>query len=209
MSGPRRPRGASLRAPGARPARAASQELAGGLGVAGSPRTLVDAPSHAAGRGLPHPYGTSPARNRSVVSVAVAMHEEHAAGCRFLCPHAAPILIVQPASAAATHHAGSCRISGDFAVCVASGNATGGIKNIYAHVSASPNQTVDVSWSMVCVKGSGAASKSGSFTATTSIRRYLKMPFFRPRSCSVATSAQLSGSGSLHVWNTYHRVNGT
>jgi len=94
----------------------------------------------------------------------------------------APILIVQPASAAV---------------------------NIYAHVSASPNQSVDVSWSMVCVKGSGAASKSGSFTATTPIRRYLKMPFFRPRSCSVATSAQLSGSGSLHVWNTYHRVNGT
>ena len=72
----------------------------------------------------------------------------------------APILVVQPASAAVTHHAGSCRISGDFAVCVASGNATGGIKNIYAHVSASPNQSVDVSWSMVCVKGSGAASKS-------------------------------------------------
>ena len=112
----------------------------------------------------------------------------------------APILVVQPASAAVTHHAGSCRISGDFATCVASGNATGGIKNIYAHVSASPNQSVDVSWSMVCVKGSGAASKSGSFTATTPIRRYLKMPFFRPRSCSVATSAQLSGSGSLHVW---------
>ena len=120
----------------------------------------------------------------------------------------AAILVVQPASAAVTHHAGSCRISGDFAVCVASGNATGGIKNIYAHVSASPNQSVDVSWSMVCVKGSGAASKSGSFTATTPIRRYLKMPFFRPRSCSVATSAQLSGSGSLHVWNTYHRLSG-
>ncbi len=72
----------------------------------------------------------------------------------------APILVVQPASAAVTHHAGSCRISGDFAVCVASGNATGGIKNIYAHVSASPNQSVDVSWSMVCVKGSGGYERS-------------------------------------------------
>ena len=35
------------------------------------------------------------------------------------------------------------------------------------------------------------------------------MPFFHPSSCSVATNAQLSGSGSLHVWNTYHRVSGT
>jgi hypothetical protein len=121
----------------------------------------------------------------------------------------APILVVQPASAAVTHPVGSCRISGDFATCVASGNATGGIKNIYAHVSASPNQSVAVAWSMTCVKGSGAASSSGHFTATTPIRRYLRMPFFHPSSCSVATNAQLSGSGSLHVWNTYHRVSGT
>ena len=120
----------------------------------------------------------------------------------------APMLIVQPASAAVTHHAGSCRTSGDFAICIASGNATGGIKNIYAHVSASPNQSVAVAWSMTCVKGSGAASSSGHFTATTPIRRYLRMPFFHPSSCSVATDAQLSGSGSLHVWNTYHRLSG-
>ena len=144
-----------------------------------------------------------------MVSVGVAMHEEM---LRVAAPSAAllaPILVVQPASAAVTHHAGSCRISGDFATCVASGNATGGIKNIYAHVSASPNQSVAVAWSMTCVKGSGAASSSGHFTATTPIRRYLRMPFFRPSSCSVATDAQLSGSGSLHSWNTYHRVSGT
>ena len=103
----------------------------------------------------------------------------------------------------------SCRISGDFATCVASGNATGTVKNIYVHVSALPNQQVDVAWSMTCVKGSGAASSSGQFTATTPVRKYLKMPFFRASSCSVASNAQLSGTGSLHVWNTYHRVSGT
>jgi hypothetical protein len=121
-----------------------------------------------------------------------------------------PLLAVQSASASTpvTHHAGSCRTSGDFATCVASGNATGTVKNIYVHVAASPSQNVDVSWSMTCAKGSGAASSSGHFTATTPIRKYLRMPFFRASSCSVASDAQLSGSGSLHVWNTYHRVSG-
>jgi hypothetical protein len=59
-----------------------------GLGVAREPADPGRRPKSRSGPRAPHPHGTSPACNRSVVSVAVAMHEEHAVGCRFLCRHA-------------------------------------------------------------------------------------------------------------------------
>jgi hypothetical protein len=115
-----------------------------------------------------------------------------------------------PALAATTHHsriyhAGSCRASGDFAVCDASGTAHHPAV-IRVHVSATPRQRVQVSWDMTCAKGSGAGGRSGQFTARTPVDHVMRHPYTDPAFCTVAAGAQLSGSGSLHVWITYTRV---
>jgi hypothetical protein len=123
-------------------------------------------------------------------------------------PAAAVLLIAAgTASAAASgkaHRAGSCAASGDFAVCVASGTATGPA-GIYVHVASNPGQRVNVSWDMVCSKGDGAGSSSGRFSARTTVRRLVHHPYAHPASCTVAASAQLNAGGSLHVWISYRR----
>lgn len=100
-----------------------------------------------------------------------------------------------------TKRVGTCTAKGDYATCVASGNVNKPTA-IYAHVLASPNQHVSGSWSMVCSKGSGAGSKSGSISGTTPVRHQLTMPYVDPSSCSVAADAQLSRSGSITVYIT-------
>jgi hypothetical protein len=96
---------------------------------------------------------------------------------------------------------GSCRSSGDFATCVASGSVNNPLY-IRVHVKASPDQHVSGDWSMVCSKGSGAGSTQGTVSGTTPRAKRLRMPFANPDSCSVAADAQLSGGGSIHVYLT-------
>ncbi|HUZ38131.1 MAG TPA: hypothetical protein VMV17_17555 [Streptosporangiaceae bacterium] len=105
---------------------------------------------------------------------------------------------------ATSHQFGSCRAQGDFATCDASGTAHHPL-TIRVHVSASPSQSVLVSWDMTCGKGSGAGGKSGQFTATTPVNRVIHHPYRHPDVCYVAAGAQLNGSGHLHVWLTYTR----
>jgi hypothetical protein len=117
---------------------------------------------------------------------------------------ALPAAAMASISPSTTYHAGSCRASGGFATCVEGGTATRPY-TIYAHVAASPNQSVHVAWNMVCAKGSGAGSRSGSFTATTPVTKKLSHPYRYPDNCTISVDAQLSHGGSLHVWTTYHR----
>jgi hypothetical protein len=102
------------------------------------------------------------------------------------------------------HHAGSCTAQGDFAICDASGTASHPV-TIRVHVSASPSQSVLVSWDMTCSKGLGAGGKSGQFNAHTPVNRVIRHPYIHPDSCVVAAGAQLSSGGRLHVWITYVR----
>ena len=108
------------------------------------------------------------------------------------------------APAGKVYHAGSCRASGGYAVCDAAGTAYSPTL-IAVHVSASPAQSVLVSWDVTCSKGSGAGSSSGQFTARTTLRRVLHHPYAHPDSCIVSAAAQLSAGGRLHVWITYRR----
>ena len=109
-----------------------------------------------------------------------------------------------PTAPPKVYGAGSCRSSGDFAICDEAGDATRPTK-IQVHVTASPNQSVLVSWDVVCSAGDSAASTSGQFTARTPIDRTIRHPFAHPDSCTIAAGAQLNDSGSLHVWTTYER----
>jgi hypothetical protein len=107
--------------------------------------------------------------------------------------------------AAAIHHAGSCTARGDFATCDAAGNARRPHR-IRVHVHAAPNQHVFVSWLTVCARGTGAGSRSGSFTAFTPVNRIIRHPYTHPSSCTVSSGAQLQDGGHwLHVYNTYRR----
>lgn len=111
-----------------------------------------------------------------------------------------------PAAAAPAHayRAASCSAQGDYAVCDAAGNATAPRK-IYVHVTASPDQSVLVSWDVVCSKGYGAGSKAGQFTATAPLRRLIRHPYAAPDSCTVSAGAQLNSGGHLKVWISYRR----
>jgi hypothetical protein len=96
---------------------------------------------------------------------------------------------------------GSCRSSGDFATCIASGSVNNPLY-IRAHVKASPNQIETGNWNMVCSKGTGAGSSSGSINGTTPRVKKLRMPMPHPDSCDVAVGGQLSGGGSIFVYIT-------
>src|SRR5580704_2227841 len=120
---------------------------------------------------------------------------------------AAALATASPAlasTAATAYRAGSCSASGDYATCVADGTAARP-RYVYVHVVSDPAQQVQVYWSMVCTKNDGAGGSSGSFTATTTVRRLVHHPYSRPDSCSVAADAQLAGGGHLHAWISYRR----
>lgn len=107
--------------------------------------------------------------------------------------------------ASTTYHAGSCSAQGGYATCVESGIARTP-RGIYAHVWASPAQKVFVSWDMVCSKGTGAGSSSGSFTASTTVKRWIPHPYAHPDSCTIAVDGSLSRNGNkITVWTTYTR----
>jgi hypothetical protein len=108
--------------------------------------------------------------------------------------------VVTGAAAASAGTIGSCSSSGEFAICAAQGTATKPL-TITVTVTSSPDQTVDVNWSMGCSLGYSVAGSSGEFTARTPFTRTLSHPFHQPDSCDVAAGAGLLyGSGSLHVF---------
>ncbi len=77
--------------------------------------------------------------------------------------------------------------------------------SIHVHVKSSKaGEQVYVAWDVTCAKGSGAGSKSGSFTANTVVNRKIKMPYTRPDYCIVSADAQLQKGGSwIEVYISY------
>ena len=112
------------------------------------------------------------------------------------------------AQASTTYRAGACTARGQFATCVAGGNATRP-STMYVHVHANAGQWVTVYWSDVCSKGTGAGSRSGHFRlwlkANRTMRHAIPHPYTRPSSCSVAADTQIHKGTYLHIYNTYHR----
>ena len=88
--------------------------------------------------------------------------------------------------------------SGDFATVIASGTAKRPAV-LYARVTSRPRQRVTGNWTIVCSKGLGAGSKSGSFAGRTPIQKRLRFPMRRPDSCTVSAGASLDRSGRIVV----------
>jgi hypothetical protein len=103
------------------------------------------------------------------------------------------------------HHAGHCIGRGDYAICSAGGNAIRP-RHIRIHVRASPNQHVSGAWLVVCSRGSGVGSRSGSFSGMTPRNRTIRQNYRHPDSCTVSADAQLSGTGNwIKLRITYRR----
>ena len=100
-----------------------------------------------------------------------------------------------------TDRIGSCRSSGEFAACSASGSANHPIR-IKVHVKASPNQRVSGDWAMTCTRGTSVGSTSGTVSGLTPRVKELRMPFANPDTCSVAATVGLDNGGSIHVYLT-------
>jgi hypothetical protein len=90
---------------------------------------------------------------------------------------------------------GSCSAQGQYAVCVASGTVDNPT-SISVTVTASPDQSVSVSWDDVCSQGTGAGGDSGSFTAETPVTRTIDHPYAHPDNCVVSADAQLQDGGN-------------
>ena len=96
---------------------------------------------------------------------------------------------------------GSCRSSGEFAACSASGSVRHPIR-IKVHVKAVPNQRVSGNWAMTCTKRTSVGSTSGTVSGLTPRVKELRMPFTNPDSCSVDAVVGLDNRGSIHVYLT-------
>jgi hypothetical protein len=110
---------------------------------------------------------------------------------------------VGPGPSNQTRVIGSASGSGDYAAALASGT----VKRPYTIkivATASPDQQIDVTWDVVCVKtgaggGIGSGSKSGSYSDFSGPAHVITLPMASPDSCTVGASASLNGLGSVKV----------
>jgi hypothetical protein len=112
------------------------------------------------------------------------------------------ILVVASAavgSLATWHVIASQHASGDYADTVVSGAVDHPEQQIAVRVTAIPNQHVTGNWNIVCSKGYGAGSKSGSFSGQTPLVHAMTLPMSSPDSCTAAGGAQLDKGGQPTV----------
>ena len=109
---------------------------------------------------------------------------------------AAAVLATPAVAGAKTIGSESAR--GDYATALASGEANRP-RWIKVTVTTSPRQSADGNWNMVCSKGMGAGTKSGTIRGSGKFTRRLKMPMRSPDSCTVSALGSLSGGGSIRV----------
>jgi len=108
------------------------------------------------------------------------------------------------AQASTWYGAGSCTARGQYATCVASGDAYHP-SGIYVHVKTGVRQWITVYWDVVCTKGTGAGSDSGHFRVYAPATHKIRHPYRHPHDCTVASDAQISRGRYLHLHNKYHR----
>jgi hypothetical protein len=93
---------------------------------------------------------------------------------------------------------GQTSASGDFAMALANGTATNP-HVILVRVVSAPRQAVSGHWMLVCGRGMGGGSRTGSFKGVAPLTRPLRLPMVRAELCTVAASAKLSHSGRITV----------
>lgn len=111
---------------------------------------------------------------------------------------AALLSLVATSSAFAWTTIASETAQGDYAVAVAAGNADHP-SQIKVRIKSRPHQKVSGSWDVVCSRGFGAGTKTGSLSGYTNLTKTLRLPYAHPDSCTASVSAQLSGGGFLKV----------
>jgi hypothetical protein len=116
-----------------------------------------------------------------------------------ICAAVVAAAVVATAAAAATPRViGSASAGGDYAIANASGTAKHP-HQVYVRVLAKPAQAVRGAWTLVCSKGFGAGTKSGTVTGRAPFTKPLKLPMKNSDQCIVSANAQLSRSGTVTV----------
>ena len=115
---------------------------------------------------------------------------------------AASAATTAPIPSVQTRHMGSCTASGDFAICEPRASTLNKPISITVHVWSRPDQGITGNWTMTCIKGFGAGSKSGTFHGRTPLKVNMKFPMRHSDSCTEAALASLNRSGTIHVWVT-------
>lgn len=94
---------------------------------------------------------------------------------------------------------GKASASGDYAIAIASGDVDNPAQ-IRVRVTSNRRQVISVHWTVVCSRGFGAGSKSGSFERrTTRVTRRLRLPMRNPDSCTASASGSLERGGRVKV----------
>ena len=93
-------------------------------------------------------------------------------------------------------------VSGDYGTVVLSGSLSPPatvFTPFEARVTVTPDQPVDVRWSVVCSGDGRAASKSGKEQVFSLMAARIEVPFLGADSCSVSAVASMHRGGTLNV----------
>jgi hypothetical protein len=107
-------------------------------------------------------------------------------------------LLILFVSVALANRIGTETASGDFATAVTSGSVDHP-SVIRVKITATPRQVVDGNWDVVCSRGTGAGTKSGTFRGRSTLVRRMRLPMSHPDSCTAGAAASLSHGGKLRV----------
>ncbi|MEJ7786413.1 MAG: hypothetical protein WKF96_16540 [Solirubrobacteraceae bacterium] len=89
--------------------------------------------------------------------------------------------------------------SGEFAIAQTSGTIDSP-EVIRVRVKTTPEQSVLVSYTLVCSTGASAGTDSGQFSAKTPVDRKIDVPNGKPDSCMVSANAQMEGpKGTIEI----------
>ena len=73
-------------------------------------------------------------------------------------------------------------------------------------VISQPAQKTFIKWSVVCSKGGGTGSTSGSYTSQTAALQPLRLPMGSPRSCRVVVHGHFPDGGGTLTLRIYSRA---
>ncbi len=106
--------------------------------------------------------------------------------------------MAQPARADSIIRIGRAVDSGLYATAIADSHVDYP-EALWVKVQARPNQRVDVSWSLTCYDEGNSRSRSKDFTATTPLKRTLRIPYAEAEECFVNTLASLDDRGRVTI----------
>lgn len=106
--------------------------------------------------------------------------------------------LVMPTATASAGTIGQANARGDFATAIANGEADRP-RWLKVTITTSPRQRATGNYTVICTKGWGSGSKSGSLSGWGKFTRWLKMPMRGSDNCMVSALGSLDRGGHIRV----------